>query len=1042
MANFDAERTIEYRQIEARLEEIQATIYSHRRPIGSMQHCVTGQGLGPERVPKSGWKPFQVGQVWGGYDQTTWFRMNMSIPKEFKGHSVVALIRPSSGHFTPGVPFLSAAGEGMAFVNGKPFCGLDKNHDELLLSKKAKGGERFEIAIEGVPSTRIEIEHHFEYADMGILHQEAWDAYWDILVPLRVYKELDSNYTPARQLFDVLSRAVRIVDLQQAGTNAFYESCVKASRYLKRELKQFEQSYGMGNLTLVGHSHIDTAWLWPLRETRRKVGRTFSTVLRLMERYPEYHFSCSQPELYMYVKEHFPEIWRGIKKRAKEGRWEPCGAPWIEQDSNMPSGESLVRQFLYGNRFFEKEFGMRSRTAWLPDAFGYPWSLPQILKQCQIDTFVTTKIDWGTFTKFPHSMFQWQGVDGTRIRALMPPMNYNGNPVPSDVIAQWDKFKQKEKCEDIPFAFGWGDGGGGPTAEMLEHGKRLKNIVGVPKCEFGRTQDSLDRMAAQCPDGELPIYNDELYLELHRACQISQARTKWFNRKIEIDLHDTEMLSALSMLNGGTYDSAAIWKAWRILLTNQFHDILPGSSITEVYVQAEKDYAEIQEGVLNLLGNALLELGKGIDTSGAGQPVVLFNTLSWVRTDVAEVAAPLPKRAFHVIGPDDQVVPSQKVGKDTLLILAENVPPLGHAVYHIVPGKAACESTPLLNVSDKKMENEFLRVRLDNNGAFSSVYDKLEGREVLSRGQKGNVLQLFDDRPFDHDAWEMDHNFDEEQPVAVGKAESVEVLEDGPLRATVRFVRQTEKSVITQDVTLFAHSPRVEVQTHVDWHEKRVLMKVAFPVDVLSHRATYDIQYATIERATHGSREHERARFEVTGHHWADLSEGDYGVSLLNDSKYSYDVKDNVMRLSLLRAPVHPDEHADQGEHEMAYALYPHGGDWRNGTVQQGFEMNVPLVSIAMEGQGEAKVDSFASVDTDHVIIDAVKKAEDSKALIIRLYEAYGQRGESKVTFARTPKSVSTCDMMEENDAAVTVKGNSVSLHFTPYEIKTLKVTF
>jgi len=1040
MANFDAERAIEFQQIERRLEEIQETIYSGRQPIGGLECCVTGKGLGPERVPQTGWKPFAVMDRWGGYDQTTWFRMAMMVPKAFRGQTTVALIRPSGGHFTPGVPFLSAAGEAMAYVNGAPFCGLDKNHDELFLLKKARGGERFDIAIEGVPSTRIDIEHHFQYADMAILHPEAWEVYWDILVPLRVCRELDSNYAPARQLFEVLAKAVRMVDLQQVGTDAYYASCAKASRFLKEALKPFAQSYGMGKLTLVGHSHIDTAWLWPLRETRRKVGRTFSTVLRLMERYPEYHFSCSQPELYMYVKEHFPEVWKGIKKRAREGRWEPCGAPWIEQDSNMPSGESLVRQFLYGNRFFQKEFGMRSRTAWLPDAFGYPWSLPQILKQCQIDTFVTTKIDWGTFTKFPYSMFQWQGLDGTRIRALMPPMNYNGNPVPADCIAQWEKFKQKEKVEEIPFAFGWGDGGGGPTAEMIEHGKRLKNIVGVPRCEFGRTQDSLDRMAAQCPDGELPVYNDELYLELHRACQITQARTKWFNRKIEVDLHDAEFLSSLAHLAGGTYDTEEFWAVWRTLLTNQFHDILPGSSITEVYTQAEADYATIQERVLDLLGNALIELAEGIDTRGPGAPVVVYNTLSWVRSDAVEAAVTLPKGAFHVVAPDGSVVPSQRIGKDTLLFVAENVPPLGHAVYHVVPGIAEPEYGAPFIATGQLLENDYLRIRMDRDGAFTSVFDKVERREVLHDGQRGNVIQLFDDRPFDHDAWEIDHNFDEERQWAPGKAESVEIVESGPVRATVRFVRRTEKSVITQEVSLSAHSPRVDIRTHVDWHEKRVLMKVAFPVDVLSHRATYDIQYGTIERATHGSREHERARFEVTGHHWADLSEGNYGVSLLNDCKYSYDIKESTMRLSLLRAPVHPDEHADQGEHEMVYALYPHGGDWRNGTVQQGYELNVPLVAMAIAGSGGAKAGSFASLDAENVILDAVKKHEDSDALILRLFETYGQRDHVTLTLAKTPTAVSACDMMEENDMPLLVKGNQVRLYFTPYEIKTLKV--
>jgi alpha-mannosidase len=1040
MPNFDAERNIETQQIDARLKEIQATIYSHRRPIGPLEHCVTGQGLGPERMPEKGWKPFPMMGRWGGFDQTTWFRMTAEIPKEFAGQQVVALIRHSGGNFEWGVPLLSAAGEALAYINGQPYQGLDKFHDDILLTKKAKAGEKFEIALEGVPSTKMDIEHHFEYADLAVLHQEVWDVYWDLLVPFKAYKAQDNGYAPVRQLFDVIAKAVRMVDLQHVDTPAYYASCVKTSAWLKKELKRFENSHGMGKLILVGHSHIDTAWLWPLRETRRKVGRTFSTVLRLMERYPEYHFSCSQPELYMYVKEHFPEVWKGIKQRVKEGRWEPCGAPWIEQDSNMPNGESLVRQFLYGNRFFQKEFNMRSRTAWLPDAFGYPWSLPQILRQCQIDTFVTTKIDWSMFTKFPYSLFQWQGIDGTRIRACMPPLNYNGNPVPADCIQQWNLFKQRDKIEELPFPFGWGDGGGGATAEMIEHGRRLKNIIGVPKCEFGRTQDSLDRMAKQCPDEALPVYNDELYLELHRACQVTQARTKRFNRKIEIALHDTEFLASLAHLNGGKYDNDTLWTAWRTLLTNQFHDILPGSSITEVYTTAEKDYAKALQTVLDVRAAALPKVLGKADEAGPGTPLVVFNTLSWVRTDVAEAEVPLPKGAFHVVGPEGEVVASQKIGKDRILFEAANLPPLGHAVYHVVSGKGGPAEPSELNVSAKALENDTLLIKLDGNGEFTSIYDKLEGREVLAKGQKGNVIQLFDDRPFDHDAWEMDHNFDEEQQWAPGKAESVKVLEEGPVRAVVRVVRKTENSTITQDIILYALLQRVDVQTHVDWHEKRVLMKVAFPVDILSSKATYDIQYGTIERATHGSREHERARFEVTGHHWADLSEGNYGVSLLNDCKYSYDIKGNVMRLSLLRAPVHPDPQADQGEHDMVYSLYPHNGDWRNGTVQQGYELNVPL--IAVSGATAEAAASFASVDADNVIIDAVKKAEDSDALIVRMYEAYGQRGDVLLSFARAPKSIAVCDMMEENDKPVKFKGHSAALYFTPYEIKSLKVQF
>jgi alpha-mannosidase len=400
----------------------------------------------------------------------------------------------------------------------------------------------------------------------------------------------------------------------------------------------------------------------------------------------------------------------------------------------------------------------------------------------------------------------------------------------------------------------------------------------------------------------------------------------------------------------------------------------------------------------------------------------------------------LPKGAFHVVGPDGEVVPSQKIGKDRIIFEAPNVPPLGHAVFSVVSGKGGPVEPTELNVNVKALENDTLLIKLDGNGEFTSVYDKLEGREVLAKGQKGNVIQLFDDRPFDHDAWEMDHNFDEEQQWAPGKAESIKVVEEGPVRAVVRVVRKTENSTITQDIILYALLQRVDVQTHVDWHEKRVLMKVAFPVDILSSKATYDIQYGTIERATHASREHERARFEVTGHHWADLSEGNYGVSLLNDCKYSYDIKGNVMRLSLLRAPVHPDPQADQGEHDMCYSLYPHSGDWRNGTVQQGYEVNVPL--IAVSGATAEAAASFASVDADNVLIDAVKKAEDSDALIVRMFESYGQRGEVLLSFARAPKSISVCDMMEENDKPVKFKGHTAALYFTPYEIKSLKVQF
>lgn len=1044
MANFDAERNIELLQVQARLKELRARVHTDRRPIGPVERCVTGRGRGPEPIPAEGWEPFALPGRWGGYDETTWFRMTARIPAAFRGNAVVALIRPGQHTLLEGLHTLTEAGDSLAYVDGVPFQGIDRNHEDLLLARRAKGGERFDIALECCPSTRFDTTHEFAYADLAVFHQDVWDAYWDFAVPMEALAEIGLDEAPGRRLLEALAECVRLVDLNEGDTPAFHRSVAAASKALRARLKEFPADPHAGAVTLAGHSHIDTAWLWPLRETERKVGRTFSTVLRLMERYPEYHFSCSQPELYMYVKEHHPEVWKGIKKRAKEGRWEPCGAPWVEQDSNMPCGEALIRQFLYGNRFFEAEFGMRSRTAWLPDAFGYPWSLPQILVKCGIDTFVTTKIDWSMFTGFPYSLFQWQGADGTRIRAVMPPLNYNGNPRPKDLREQWRLFRQKEKVREVPFPFGYGDGGGGPTAEMIEYGRRAADLIGVPRAGFGRTQDSLDRMREQCPDARLPVYNGELYLELHRACQTTQARTKRDNRKAEVLLHDTEFLASLAHLHGMPYDADALWSAWRVVLTHQFHDILPGSSIGEVYSDADRNYAAVRETLDHVKAVATAWLAGRVDTRGAGAPILVVNTLSWMRSDVARAALPLPRGRFHVVGPGGVVVPHQKIGKDEILFEAYGVPALGHAVYRVVPGAAEPDTGSGLAVSKRRIENAYLAVELDDHGRFTRVFDKVEGRDALAPGAKGNVLQFFEDRPHLHDAWEMDHNFDEERRWEAGKAASIEVVEEGPVRAVIRVTHRAGASTIIQDITLHALQPRVDVAMRVDWREKRTLLKVAFPVDVLSPRAAYHIQYATVERATHDNTAHDRARFEVTAHHWADLSEGDYGVSLLNDCKYGYDVKGHTLRLSLLRAPVDPDPHADEGAHEMVYSLYPHGGDWRHGTVQQGFELNVPLLAVGVPAEEGPvpPVAGLAAVDAENVIVDHVKKAEDADALILRVYEAYGQRGQAAITFAHAPRKAAECDMMEENDRPLKVRGHEIPLAFTPHEIKTIKVWF
>lgn len=1034
MPHYDIEWEITVRQISQRLEEIYRSIYTNRIPIRNWEAVETGRKQGPSAPPESGWEPFDIGTSWGGRDITIWFRTSFSVPAEMSDKRVALLLRPG--------------GESLAYVNGSPVQGLDNNRDEIVLLEKAKGGEKFDILLESYSGAQFEQRHVFQYADLVTINTDIRNFYWDARVVLDVLMALPRGSATQLRLIDLLNKCVKLVDLNAINTDRYLESILKANRLLEQGLSQFRNSVGMGSLLLCGHSHIDTAWLWPLRETQRKCARTFASVLKYMEEYPEYHYSQSQPQLYEFTKRYYPSIYKEIKRRVSEGRWEPVGATWVEQDSNISSGESLVRQLLYGNRFFRKEFGIHSRTCWLPDAFGFCWSLPQILKKAGVDYFATTKIDWSQYNKFPYSLFMWQGIDGTKILSAMPPLNYNGSLSPKDCVTQWELFKQKDQCDEVLYSFGHGDGGGGPTKQMLETGLRLKNMTGIPRCSFGKIQDYFDRIDKTVNKDNLPVWNGELYLELHRGCQTTQARTKRNNRKSELLYRDAEFLSSLSMLHGGSYPQDKLYEGWKIILCSQFHDILPGSSIGEVYEDADKNYAEVLESGREVLTEALNSIAQKIDTSGEGRPVIIFNSLSWNRSDIVYLKTTVQKPGFIILDPHGNQVLHQVVTRygDQVEILfeAKDVPPMGYAVYRIVEQDEPVKQPSDIKIVSQFMENRYFIIELDSFGTISRIYDKMVEREVLADGARGNVLQFFDDRPHAHDAWDIDFNYTENMQ-ELAKLKMIEVQEWGPVRATVRLTRKTERSTIVQDISIYNCIPRIDFKTKVDWWEKRTLMKVAFPVDILSPKATYEIQFGAIERPTHFNTSWDRGKFEVPAQKWADLSEGDYGVSLMNDCKYGYDVHDNVLRLSLLRSPISPDPHADEGKHEFVYSLYPHKDDWRKGgTVQRAYELNCPLipyVTDAHEGTLPSSA-SFVSVNKEHVIIDTIKKAEDSNDIIVRLYEAYGQRGNVTLTFMSQPQNVWECNLMEGEDHSLDVEENKVSIYIRPFEIRTFKVKF
>jgi alpha-mannosidase len=1051
MPHFDVERDILIRQITNRLEEIEVTIYSDHVAIENWETAIAPtESFAP---PEEGWESFAVDSDWGGHGSMQWMRGRATVSEQMAGMTVVALLEPGA--------------ESISYVDGVVAQGLDGNRSEVLLTTEAEAGRSYQIMVGGVgrmaglpthypsgnPMPGASAVHNLSGASIAQRNDLVRSFWWDLKVAMELFEVQPAGSQHKVRLLDHIDRSIKLVDLNGIDDlEAYRANVAEAQEKFREGMKDFSGSVGMGHMTLIGHSHIDTAWLWPILVTKHKCARTFSTVLRYMDEYPDYKFSQSQPQLYEYMKDHYPDIYEKIKERVKEGRWEPIGAAWVEQDLNVPSGESHVRQYLYGNRFFRKEFGIHTRVVWLPDCFGFTFALPQIMKKAQIDGFCTTKLHGNQYTQHPYNLFRWRGLDGSEVMSWWFPTLCNGHPAATDLAKAWNGFGQKEICDEIPYSFGHGDGGGGPTKEMIERGQRAGDLVGVPKTDFGLLEDSFDKLRNDVAWDDMPVFHDEMYYEFHRGCQTTQARTKRNNRKGEILLRDAEAYSVAAMLEGTEYPSDELYSAWKLLMLNQFHDILPGSSIAEVYEDADRDYKTMFDTGIDVRDRALAALGDAVDSRGDGQAVLVANSLGWVRNDVAEIEIDESSTdEAAVLDPAGKSVPSQIVtgsdGDQKLIFETNDVPSTGHAVYRVAKSdEVAVGNAPTAAMcSDKAsacMENDFFSMCIDRDGAIERLFDKRVGRDVLPKNAKANDLQLFDDRPGTPDAWNIGFNY-EENCRPMGVVASMSVTENGPVRATVRIVRKTDKSTLTQDVSIWRSIGRIDFVTSVDWHERRTMLKSAFPVDVLSRKATYEIQYGAIERATHHSTPHDRARYEVTGHRWIDLSEGDYGVSLLNDCKYGFDTYQNTMRITLLRSTEKPDPNADQGHHDFTYSLYPHADGWQEAeTVRRAHELNAPLAARAVDSHSGnlPAVASFAVADKLSVVIDCIKKAEDSSNIIVRVYEAHGSRGPVALTLGITPKSVVECDLMEENDESVDLHGSVISFDIKPWEIRTFKI--
>lgn len=992
------------------------------------------------------WNEYKTGELWGGRDKHFCFKTTIVVPERFNGKTIAFNIRTGfEGEWDALNP------QFLFYLNGNIIQGLDTNHREVLITDNAVAGEKYDILLEAYSGMQDRKSNLFTY--LVVIDRDIEDLYYNIEVPLEVAIQLDKEDKNRIDILNIIDKAINMLDLRQPFSEEYKISIRNTNEFLKEELYNRLSNKKAPYVTAIGHTHIDVAWLWTLSQTREKAARSFSTVLKLMDEYPEYKFLASQPQLYKFVKEDHPDIYKKIKEMVKEDRWEAEGAMWLEADCNVTSGESLVRQILFGKRFFKKEFGVDNKILWLPDVFGYSAALPQILKKSGVKYFMTTKISWNQFNKIPYDTFMWRGIDGTEILThFITAQNYdggnnkdfittyNGPLVPNQIMGTWHRYQNKDINDEVMISYGYGDGGGGPTKEMIENGKRM--FYGIPGCPtvnmdfagnfFKRLNDKVKNNV------NLPRWVGELYLEYHRGTYTSMGKNKRYNRKSELLYGNAEFLSAFNMMIGGKYQQDMINNGWEMILLNQFHDIIPGSSIKEVYDESWKQYEYILRNGNEVLHDALNNIAKNINIEF--NSVIAFNTLSFMRDDIAQFEIPDGFEAVSVVDKNGDIIPCQIIsdnGKKIAFFFAKDVPSKGYKAYKIINKNTEIKQNE--SISKKGFENKFFKVKLDDNANMISLYDKVNKREVLKDKERANVIQAFEDKPMKFEDWDIDIYY-QEKMWEVNNVKNIEVVEEGPLRYCVKVEREFLSSKITQYIYMYRDIPRIDFKTFIDWKEHQILLKVAFPVDINANKATYDIQYGNIERDTHWNTSWDMAKFEVVGHKWADLSEGGYGVSLLNDCKYGHDIKDSVMRLTLLKSGIEPNPESDNYLHEFTYSIYPHKGDWRAAhTVQEAYNLNVPLITkLENSHEGILKdVESIIKVDKENVIIEVVKKAEDSDNIIVRLYECYNNHDNVKLEFFKDLREVWECDLMENKIAKVEHDKNTFDFEIKPYEIKT-----
>jgi len=989
---------------------IELRIYQDRQAV-DLFHFAAPDRIRIEDAIHADYQPITTGVRLQPFWSTHWFKVKSAISEQWAGKEV---------HF-----LWDSSSEACVWVNGQSRQGLTGScngysdlpvRNAYPLTRQAQAGETMDLMVEAAINNLFGLSTSdprknegiglLRQAELAVFDRAVWDLYWDFVVIADMAKYLPENSPRAGKALFTANRMVNTIVWNDLTSYAF-------AREIAAEFLSQRNGDSQHQLSVLGHAHIDTAWLWPIAETKRKCVRTFSSALGLMDSFPDYRFVCSQAQQLAWIKTEYPDLYKRIKEKTLRGQFIPTGGTWVEPDTNVPSGESLVRQFLYGQNFFTQEFGNCSEIFWEPDVFGYSAALPQIMRLAGVKYFLTQKLSWNEFNKPIRHSFLWEGLDGSRVLAHFPPVDtYNSLANVKEVLWNVENYQDHERSNESLLLYGYGDGGGGPSVEMLEQLARIEDVDGLPVTKHRTPQEFFKRLEDDLKDPT--VWVGELYFENHRGTYTSHSAVKLGNRRSEEKLHDVEFLASLaSLISGNDYPVEKIRNLWQMVLTNQFHDILPGSSISEVYDDAHQAYAAVLKECVHLRQFALSSLLK--EKEGYS----LINTIGCRRLELMTLPPGLNGQQVIETGESLGVV---EIGPYQIKNLNDSI----RVESRVVQAIEHCAGVTL--------ENDFIQVTINLEGQITSLFEKTNGRQCILPDEKANQLIVYEDLPYDYDAWNVDVYY-VEKILQLPVAKQIKVVESGPLRVQVAIeVSIGKSSLLKQNIILTAISPQIDFETWVNWQESHSFLRVLFPLNLRSNFATYETQFGWVQRPTHFNTSYDLAQFEVPVQRWADLSEPDFGISLLNNCKYGCSCHGSVLSLSLLRSPKDPDPHADMGIHYFSYALLPHALSPQLSAVWwQAARFNQPLqMESGLPISDELKC---FWIDSPNIVLDTIKMAEDGDGLVIRLYEASGNHTNAVLHWQNDFSTIERCDLLERKLEFCLFKDQKLPVELKPFEL-------